>query len=66
MRPLLLFLLDLYLDLFELIFHFHKPILTQPDQLPCFADLYECLFEIDLFLILKPIRDLLDVLEILL
>ena len=63
-RDFLLFPLYLRLDLLELILHFHQPILAQLDQLPRFADLYECLFEIDLLLLLKPIRDPLDVLQI--
>jgi hypothetical protein len=60
------FLFRFYLrfDLPEFILYFHKPIFTQLDQLPRFADLNECLLEIDLLLLLKPIRDPLDVFQI--
>jgi len=60
-----LFYLYLRLYLLELVLHLHKTIFTQLDQLPRFADLHERFLKIDLLLLFKPIRDLLDVLQIL-
>ena len=60
----LLFLLYFSFYLFELVFDLHQPVLAQLDQLPRFADLDERLLEIDLLLLLKPVRDPLDVLQI--
>ena len=62
---LLLFLLDFGFNLVKLVLHLDKSILAQLNQLSRFADLDERLFKVDLVLIIKPIRDLLDVLEIL-
>ena len=59
-----MFLLYFCFVLLKFILHFHQPILAQLDQLPRFADLDERLLEIDLLLLLKPIRDPLDVLQI--
>ncbi len=59
-----LFRLYLRLDLLELVLHLHQPLLTQLDELPRLADLHERGLEVDLVLLLKPIRDLLDVLQV--
>jgi hypothetical protein len=60
----ILFMFYFSFNFFELVFHLHQPIFTQLNQLPRLANLYERLFEIDLLLFLKPIRDPLDVLQI--
>jgi hypothetical protein len=49
---------------FEFVLHLHQAVFAQLDQLPRFADLYERFLKIDLLLLLKPIRDPLDVLQI--
>ena len=52
-------------NFFEFVLHLDQAVFAQLDQLPRFADLYERLLEVDLLLFLKPIRDPLDVLQIL-
>ena len=59
-----LFIFYFCFNFFKFVLHLDQAVLAQLDQLPRFADFYKRLFKIDLLLILKPIRDLLDVLDI--